>query len=320
MNIRPDILERIRREAPCFCHVHQPEGRYVNDHCFIMKDGLVHLFHIEGQVGKTCMDEGNEITIGHAVSRDLLHWEACAPALVRDTGMAHEERGVFAPFVMEKDGVFYMFYSSHNRHFAQYMCLALSRDLFHWTRHPGNPLFHPRGSKLFWDAGLPCSCRDPHIHHDAGNHRYIMFWVGDMAADRELSCIHASVSPDLIRWEEANPVLVRRHSVHECLVMKTESPCLVWNHGLYYLFFRHGNGTKYCISRDPLDFNHCDAHYLSSAHAAEIFRHEGHWIISSCSRSPLDIIHREDRTKGLYVAGLSWEDMHPEVVDIFHTR
>jgi predicted GH43/DUF377 family glycosyl hydrolase len=297
-----------------FKKVFSEQGRYVNDHCFIAEGDTLHLFYIDGEVGKGCYDLGNEVIIGHASSHNLTDWTKHEPAVVYDTSLSHEERGVFAPYVIMKDGTYHMLYSSHNMEKAQFICLAFSRDLFNWERYEGNPAIVPKGDEFLWDIDIPCSCRDPHVYMEDG--RYYTYWVGDMADDPEKSCIALSVSDDLINFEQMGPVMVKRHSYGEAYVMKTESPCVVKRHGKYYLFFRHGDGTKYCISDDLYDFNDCEVHLLGPSHASEIFEFRGRWYISSCSREPGDIWHKTDRTKGLYLAELDFDGVIPGIVGL----
>jgi len=297
-----------------FRQVFREEGRYVNDHCFIAKDDVMHVLYIDGEVGKGCYDLGNEVMIGHASSKDLVSWEKHEPALVYDASLVHEERGVFAPYVVLYNGVYHMLYSSHNMEKAQYICLAFSTDLFHWTRYEDNPVITPKGTEFLWSSSIPCSCRDPHIFHEDG--KWYVYWVGDMADDPESSCIALSVSDDHIAFREKGPVLVKRHSFDEAYVMKTESPCVLKRHGMYYLFFRHGDGTKYCISDDLTDFSSSEVHLLGPSHASEIFEFKGKWYISSCSREPGDIHHYTDRIKGLYLAGLDFIGIHPVIREL----
>lgn len=242
MDIPWYVAQEREKSARCFRKVFQAEGRYVNDHCFIEREGSMHLFYIDGEVGKGPYDLGNEVVIGHAVSKDLVHWSSLEPALVRDPGLPHEERGVFAPYIFEANGVYYMYYSSHNMPGAQYMNLAVSNDLLAWERHPGNPLFFPKGDWADWVENVPCSCRDAHVWYDEDHRMYALAWVGDLRGPKDQSCIALSVSRDLLTWEEAGPVLARKHSKLESLRMKTESPCVIKKDGLYYLFYRHGFG------------------------------------------------------------------------------
>ncbi len=294
--------------------VYQVDGRYVNDHCIVRdRDGVFHLFYIDGIVGMGCYDLGNEVIIGHATSVDLYSWRTEEPALVADTSLPWEERGIFAPYVIEHHGRWYMFYSSHNLAKAQYMCLATSENLFAWRRYCSNPLFLPSLTWAYWASNEPCSCRDPHVikHEQYG---FIMYWVADMKHPRNHSCIAASVSSDLFHWQEVGPVLVRRWSYDEHYTTKTESPCVVGRGDRYVLFYRHGDGTKYCISDDPLDWHGRDSHLLCTSHASEVFEADGHWWITSCSRPPEDVEHKFDRTRGLYIASLEWCGDRPVVL------
>lgn len=296
-----------------FEYVFHVPGRYVNDHCLIRHADLWHLFYIDGEVGKGCYDEGNETIIGHAVSPDLRQWEALAPALVYAPEVPWESRGIFAPYVFAHGGRFWMYYASHNLAGAQYLCLATSVDLHTWERHPANPVIVPSLQWAYWDESAPTSCRDAHvIAHD--DHGFILYWVGDMKDRRDHSCIAASVSRDLVHWQEIGPVLIRSHSNLEALTCKTESPCLIRRGDRYFLFYRHGNGTKFAVSDDPLDFLGRDSYFLSTAHAAEVFEHEGEWYVTSCSRPPGDVAHTEDRRHGLWLGRLVWQDDWPVIV------
>ena len=316
MKIQKIHMDKMHAYANHFKKVFEVKRRYINDHCFIIHKDEIHLFYIDGEIGKGCYDIGNEIMIGHSVSKDLICWEEKLPALIYDQSLDFEERGVFAPYVYEKNGRFYMFYSSHNMKKAQFLCLAFSDNLYDWHRYDSGLLFRPTSDWFFWNVSVPCSCRDPHIFFDEVKEKYIMFWVADMKENRELSCIAASESKDLISWEEIGPVLIRSHSVFESITCKTESPCLIKKNNLYYLFYRHGNGTKYCISDSYTNFTYCDSYFLGPSHASEIFVCKNQWYISSCSREVADIEHKTDRSKGLWLAKLSWDSLHPEIVDL----
>ena len=313
MKIQKIFMNNTQACADSFRKVYEIKGRYINDHCFISHCNEMHLFYIDGETGKGCYDIGNEVIIGHAVSKDLISCEEKQPALVYDQSLYFEERGIFAPYVYEKEGRFYMFYSSHNLSKAQYMCLAFSDNLYDWQRYEKNPLFIPSSDWALWNESIPCSCRDPHIFYDEDKNKYISLWVADIKENKKLSCIAASVSKNLLSWQEAGPVLIRKHSFYESIICKTESPCLVKKNNLYYLFYRHGSGTKYCISDSYTDFTYCDSYYLGPSHASEIFLFNNQWYISSCSRLVSDLEHKTDRSTGLYLARLSWEGLHPEI-------
>ena len=50
---------------------------------------------------------------------------------------------VYAPYVMERQGVYYMLYAATDEDTTQRICLATSRDLFQWDRYSGNPVIVP---------------------------------------------------------------------------------------------------------------------------------------------------------------------------------
>lgn len=309
----PHDPELIEKTAKRFRPVYQTPRRYINDHCFVSDGERWHLFYIDGEVGKGCYDLGNERIIGHAESKDLLTWRHAGNALESDGTLSHEERGIFAPYVIRYQGLWHMFYASHNMDGAQYMCHAVSGDLEHWERDR-EPLFDPGFDWCYWKEDVPCSCRDPHIIYNPADGLYYMYWVADLKTPKDASCIALSTSEDLRDWTHLGPVLSRKHSFYEALVMKTESPCLIEKDGLFYLFYRHGDGTYYCISGTPKDFSLSGAFYLGPCHASEIFNAEGKWLISSCSRPPEDIAHKFDRTGGIWLAGLEWPEVHPRIV------
>ncbi|HOV21593.1 MAG TPA: hypothetical protein PLW95_02800 [bacterium] len=145
-----------------------------------------------------------------------------------------------------------MFYASHNIEKAEFMCLATSKDLFNWEKHPFNPIFLPSKEWAFWDIKKSCSCRDPHVIFEK-EYGFMMYYVADIKKDITFSCIAVATSNDLIHWQDLGPVLIRKKSFYEGTCCKTESPCVIKYSNRYYLFYRHGNGTKFSISDNPLD-------------------------------------------------------------------
>ncbi|HOL22464.1 MAG TPA: family 43 glycosylhydrolase [bacterium] len=303
----------VERWPASFRYVYHNKGEYVNDHCIFKHKNVYHLYYISGEVGKGCYDIGNEIKIGHAISKDLYHWKKVEDALVYDRKLPWENRGIYAPYVIEYRGVFYMFYSSHNIEKAQFMCLATSIDLYNWQKSPFNPIFLPSTEWAFWDKNSPCSCRDPHIIYEK-KYGFLMYYVADMKKDPTLSCIAVAFSDDLIHWQDAGPVLIRKHSFYEGTVCKTESPCVIKYEDRYYLFYRHGNGTKFSISDTPLRWEGRDSYFLAPSHASEILKFNGKWYITSCGKPLRDITLRHHRTKGLYIGKIVWKRGFPFVI------
>jgi sucrose-6-phosphate hydrolase SacC (GH32 family) len=305
----------IGKQAQCFQLAYDTGPRYVNDHCFICDaNGLMHLFHITGPAGKRCYDPATEITFGHATSSDLKTWTAHPDVLSIDPTSQHEPHHLFAPYVTERAGTYFMFYSGINRTLkSEAMCLATSTNLFTWHKHSFNPIFRP---SRHWADHTPGSnswacCRDAHVlsHPDHGYILYYVTWLKN--TNGRLVTFGAAVSNNLTTWQDVGPVMIRERAT-DYSTTSMESPCVIAHNNQYYLFYKHRNETRLVISNDPLNFTDKEDHYFSIAHAAEIFLFNNQWYISSCSRDLQDVAHKHtDRTRGLYLAQFDWIDEIP---------
>jgi len=305
-----------KNQSHCFEKVYSPPSRYVNDHCILRgKDNRFHLFHIVGPSGKGCYDSTSEITFGHATSKDLLHWKEEPDCLSIDPQSEHEAHHIFAPYVFEKDGKYYMFYSGINTETqTESMCLASSNNLSEWTKHIGNPIFHPGASWAEYapSSGIWSCCRDAHVcsHPTHGCLMYYVTWI--KGTKGKTVALGVASSKDLVSWQDRGPALIRPYAPKQSTV-SMESPCVIARNEKFYLFYKHHNETRLIISQDPLNFTDQSDQWFSITHASEIFEVNGKWYITSCSRSLLDLDHsKTDRTKGLYMASLDWENEIPQ--------
>ena len=98
---------------------------------------------------------------GHAVSRDLIHWNELPIALSPDQPYENSG-GCFSGGALVKDNVLYVFYTAVSEELGQTQCLAMSRDGVHFEKYPGNPIiksYPSDGSEDF---------RDPHVFEYGG--------------------------------------------------------------------------------------------------------------------------------------------------------
>ena len=138
--------------------------------------------------------------------------------------------------------------------------------------------------------------------------RFVAYWVAEMNATYgpEVTCIAASVSQDLVHWQEVGPVFQLR-AWDDGVTRAVESPCVVRKDGKYWLFFKYGWWTHVIVSDNPLDFRACAPMRLGYAHAAEIFEWQGAWWISHCSGDPREYLYRtSNRKHGLFLGKLQW--------------
>jgi len=244
-----------------------PAEGYVKDFSIVIdSSGVYHLFHITGQRGKGCFDEGNEVCFGHATSPDLWHWTEEANVLT-DRPDRWEGAHVYAPYVLAADNQYYMFYTGLNSTISQRIGLATSRDLFHWERSELNPVFDPMNLKWArWENGRRCgNCRDPHVLHYAGFYEddyqrglYILYYTG-LTSDK-LACVGAATSHDLLRWEDKGPVISR--PISKAGTWMLESSHVFEHDDKYYLVWNNGQGLHYAISHNPLSWQGLEDEFL----------------------------------------------------------
>ena len=294
-------------------------GCFLNDHCLILKDDQWHLFSIVYRG-----DSKNVTSFVHATSTVLRDWKL-HPDVMEISGVWPEIKMVIAPNVIEHDGLFYMLYGALDDLGTQRICLAISKDLYEWERYKGNPVIVP---SVFWSKwpgfGLDApdgqtsfgGCRDPHIIRlDDG--RFVAYWVSRLQEKfgEDMTCVAASISNDLIHWQEVGPVFQLK-AWHVPLTMEVESPCVVFKDVRYWLFFKHGWWTHFVTGKTPFDFYGNQSIRLGYSHASEIFCWENQWWITHCKTDPDDFMCKSRPGKrGFFISKLDWQDgEYPKLV------
>jgi hypothetical protein len=275
-----------------FIHIYNPsvgekEPWYINDHTFVYgPDKQWHLFGITRQEPMSPADEDN---FAHAVSDDLYTttgWTKKSFALSTDSnaGEAH----LWAPYVFEHNGLYYMYYCAGGRSSHEYQLkLATSKDLYAWQRHPANPMFVDG-----FDA------RDPFILRLAD--KWVMYYTATSTPQGGNHNVCAIESQDLIRW--GNKKVVFTDPSTGTWGGPTESPFVVRRGKFYYLFIGPRDGYKgTCVyrSEDPLNWTIEQEVGKIDSHAAEVVRDkDGKWYVSHCGWGQ----------GGVFLAPLTWHD------------
>lgn len=282
--------------------VGEGEAWYINDHCFIRgEDGLWHMFGITRQEPSMPREERN---LAHATSPDLLapQWEKQPFALSADFDN-HGEVHLWAPHVVRHDGLYYMYYCAGAAratrdeidHEGYRIHLAVSPDLWTWTRHEANPMlrdgFH---------------ARDPMIlRHDG---QWVMYYTATSEPAGGNHIVAACTSDDLVNWTGRRTVFT--HERKGRYGGPTESPFVVKRGDWYYLFIGPSHGeelpgwdpyrtTDVYRSRDPLNFEGAPMVGRVQSHAAEVVQDtDGSWYVSHCGWGQ----------GGLFLAPLKWAD------------
>lgn len=145
---------------------------------------------------------------GHAVSKDLVHWEEL-PIALYPTEPYENSEGCFSGSALVKDGVLYLMYTAVSKELGQTQCIATSRDGRTFEKYAGNPVIAQSPvdpvSKDF---------RDPKIfpYKDDGYRMVCGAGIGGEAS------VLLYRSDDLLHWEYMGPIFQSRDfgPVPEC--------------------------------------------------------------------------------------------------------
>lgn len=191
-------LERIDPHRPLYHFL--PEANWLNDpNGLIQWKGKYHLFY---QYNPNGAFHGT-IHWGHAVSTDLVQWKHL-PIALQPTPDGPDQDGCFSGCAVNNNGVATLIYTGV-RGRTELACVATSTDdlLTSWQKYEGNPVIAapPPDLKLL-------AYRDHSVWKE-GN-----FWYQVMGAGIEWVGGTALLyrSPDLLRWEYLQPIIVGDHT------------------------------------------------------------------------------------------------------------
>ena len=142
------------RYRPAF-HFTAPANFLGDPNGTIYWDGAYHLFYQHNP--DDAYDNPRRMHWGHAVSRDLVHWQDLLIALAPEPG-GPDRSGCYSGGAIDLDGKPALVYYGN----PDGICVATSADgLRTWSRHPANPLIpHPTDPEAEWRAWDPCAWRD----------------------------------------------------------------------------------------------------------------------------------------------------------------
>lgn len=147
------------------------------------------------------------VTWEHIVSKDLIHWTEL-PTALRAGGVPDGPDGghMFTGSVIEKDGVFHIFYTGHNPsnpRGLEFVMHATSLDLIHWTKHPED-MIAPDGV-IYKNDDQKRDFRDPYVFANQEEGAYWMVLLADDAKTGQ-TVQGLAVSKDLKSWELRKPL------------------------------------------------------------------------------------------------------------------
>lgn len=142
-----------------------------------------------------------EIGLAWCDDESLMKWHRLdKPVFSWKDGADWERGGLYKACILEKDGMYYMFYNAKNTdaRWIEQTGLATSKDLVHWERCPQNPIL-----KVEPESWHERFLSDPYILQDGDVWLNFFFGYGNGHAQEGLA-----LSKDLVHWEKVeNPIL-----------------------------------------------------------------------------------------------------------------
>ena len=219
------------------------EGEYLKDY-YVFKEGdTFHLFYNVGIAGESqqWFEAGNEKAFGHSTSKDFKTWQH-HPRVLNAVPGSWEGMVVSAPSIIKHDGTYHMFYTGFDDRVPgkQTIGLATSKDLFHWERHPHNPIYEaPPWADRRADGYI--DCRDSHVIKYGDE--FLLFTMVSTSKSAGKGAIALAVSKNLIDWEDLGPAVET--------FKEPESP-RVFQHGEYfYMFVSSAYGKQLLRTSNP---------------------------------------------------------------------
>jgi beta-fructofuranosidase len=154
----------------------------------------------------------DQARIGHATSTNLIDWEYHGLILPLGEPGAWDDWTQWTGSVTRHDGRSYLFYTGRSKSEpvnVQRIGLAISDDLYQWTKVPENPVLQAASP---WydvpanDGSNRSDCRDPWIVRN--ENRWLMYYTASAAGEPpdRYGVVGIATSDDLIHWTPGAPV------------------------------------------------------------------------------------------------------------------
>jgi predicted GH43/DUF377 family glycosyl hydrolase len=176
--------------------------------------------------------ETGPAVIGLCYSRDLRHWEVGEPILYPQDGAEWESGGLYKSWVMEHDGIYYLFYNAKNRgdgHWIEQIGVAMSSDLIHWERYHGNPILKVGRRGDFDDIFASDPCVFQFQDH------WIMFYYALCSDGHARNSV--AFSNDLLNWTKSNEILIDVGPPGSIDSRYAHKPGIIARNGTLYHFY-----------------------------------------------------------------------------------
>lgn len=238
LRVREDELQTVKL-------FYKPEDAWLGDVIPFFWEGVYHIYYLHDP--RNADSPVPDTDWAHLTTQDFVTYENHGIALPRGE-MGQRDLAVYTGSIIEKDGLFHLYYTGHNHHrhssgeVSQVILRATSTDLHSWTKDFDFVLL-PDLEHYEMD-----DWRDPFVFWNAAAEQYWMLFVArhKTGATNRRGCIARAVSEDLCEWRLAEPIWSPNQ------YFNLECPDLLRIGDWWYLIystFNNGYGTRYRRSR-----------------------------------------------------------------------
>ena len=233
--------------------LYAPKNKWLNDPKVFYAKGKFHLFYLQGKRVKTWEKISRQReSYGHAISDDCLIWKQVEDIVRPGEYGQWDDKGVWTGDIIYRNGLYYLLYTGVcYKDTIQRLGLAVSKDLIHWEKYPGNPVSEP-DPKYYLNRvtyGYPhVRWSDPSFFNiDSSEWTYVYLCAQlKNKVWNKMGCIGLIRSKDMIHWEAMPPVYTPGKEVYH------EVPQVIKYKNKYILFFgskeeTEGFGCSSCI-------------------------------------------------------------------------
>ena len=229
------------KEFP-YRYYYKPHGAAAADFIPFFHDGLFRLFYLHDWRDAAQFGEGTPWFL--LESEDFVGFTECGEVVPRGTP-EEQDLYIFTGSVLREEnaGRFHLFYTAHNPHKkpAEMIAHAVSRDLVHWDKLPGESF----GAEEGFDGD---NLRDPFVFYDTKEKLYRLALVKRRGGGSYTAgLVGQYVSPDLFSWRPAEPFWEPAlYHTHEC-------PDIFRMGDWWYLLYSEYSDrslTRYAMARD----------------------------------------------------------------------
>lgn len=232
-----------------------------------------HVFWYNGYYYLVSIYLPGESQFAYARSTDFCTWEELAPVFAAERNPGEwDEMDVWAPFVFQEEGTYYLYYTGVNTVFTQSIMLATSTDPADpasWQRQ--GMIFQPDHPDMVWGGVNTWSdCRDPTMIKI--DETYYLYYTGLDQAGGIIGM--ATASSPFGPWYDWGAVLILPNGM-------PESSTLVIYQGSYYLFYNDAFLGEYFRVGSGLNGPWTQAYGFTPGWAHKIWQdQDGSWYTS----------------------------------------